>query len=56
MSWERSPICVTVTSEGAICKMGSSLVSTQEQGLCFAETAACKAPSAQACPLWDSLP
>lgn len=29
MSWERSPICVTVPSEGAICKMGSSLVSTQ---------------------------
>lgn len=30
MSWERSPICVTVPSEGAICKTGSgSLVSTQ---------------------------
>lgn len=28
MSWERSPICVTVPSEGATCKMGSNLVNT----------------------------
>ena len=50
MSWERSPICVTVPSEGAICKMGSSPVSTRGLHSWFTGTA-CESHPAQVCPL-----
>jgi hypothetical protein len=38
MSWERSPICVTVPSEGAICKTGSSLVSTRVKSMLYRDS------------------
>lgn len=48
MSWERSPICVTVPSEGAICKTGSGLVSACGLSLGFTEVA-CESYPAWAC-------
>ena len=48
MSWERSPICVTVPSEGAICKTGSGLVSARGLSSGFAEVV-CKSYPAWAC-------
>lgn len=52
MSWERSPICVTVPSEGAICKMGSGLVSAHGLSSGFAEVV-CKSYPAWACSLGE---